>query len=154
MTDKKFTDEEIIKALECCTKAVSGVRKCEKCPLYTKFQCLYAIKVYALELINRQKAEIERLNEYIKRCKSGEEYWVKCLLDRPNEACKEFAEEIKEEIKNAYNNNSKVLSKHMSKYAECPNYEFIATVQGKMNTLRGLDDFIDDLLKKKGAEKT
>lgn len=37
MTDKKLADEEVIKALECCTKAVSGVRKCEKCPLYTKF---------------------------------------------------------------------------------------------------------------------
>ena len=152
MTDKKFIYEEIIKGLECCIAF-----DCRNCPLGSKcnssppsplpFKC-------ALDLINRQKAEIERLNEYIKRCKSGEEYWVKCLLDRPNEACKEFAEEIKEEIENAYNNNSKVLSKHMSKYAECPNYEFITTVQGKMNTLRGLDDFIDDLLKKKGAEKT
>ena len=42
------------------------------------------------------KAEIERLNEYISRCKSGEEYWVKCLLERPNEAIKEFAERLKE----------------------------------------------------------
>ena len=37
------------------------------------------------------------MNEYISRCKSGEEYWVKCLLERPNEAIKEFAERVKEE---------------------------------------------------------
>ena len=48
-----------------------------------------------LDLINRQKAEIERLNEYISRCKSGDEYWVKCLLERPNEAIKEFADRLK-----------------------------------------------------------
>lgn len=154
MTDKKFTDEEIIKALEYCNV---DNQDCDKCVLQKECESNpfhSAVAERALDLINRQKAEIEKLNEYIKRCKSGEEYWVKCLLDKPNEAYKEFAEEIKEEIENAYNNNSKVLSKHMSKYAECPNYEFIATVQGKMNTLCGLDDFIDDLLKKKGAEKT
>lgn len=157
MTDKKLTDEEIIKALtEDLIAAINrysahlenGGRIDENQEQYIE------MLTEIINLINRQRAEIERLKEYIKRCKSGEEYWVKCLLDKPNEAYKEFAEEIKEEIENAYNNNSKVLSKHMSKYAECPNYEFIATVQGKMNTLRGLDDFIDDLLKKKGVEKT
>lgn len=40
--------------------------------------------------------EIERLNAYIAKCKSGEEYWVKCLIERPNEAIKAFAEKLKE----------------------------------------------------------
>lgn len=56
---KEIIDKEIIKALECC---ISG-KPCEeiKCPLY-KTDCepdLYALEKYALNLINRQKAEIE-----------------------------------------------------------------------------------------------
>lgn len=109
MTDKKFTDEEIIKALECCTKAVSGVRKCEKCPLYTKFQCLYAIKVYALDLINRQKAEIERLKECPKcvyeydgeiteYCIQGPCSNFKTVEQIKSEAYKEFAEKLKRHV--------------------------------------------------------
>ena len=31
--------------------------------------------------------------------------------------------------------------------------EFVAAIQGKMNTLRGLDDFIDNLLKEMVGEK-
>lgn len=59
MTDKKITDEEITKGLECCITF-----DCRNCPLGSKcdssppsllpFKC-------ALDLINRQKAEIERL---------------------------------------------------------------------------------------------
>ena len=59
MKDKKFTDEEIIKALECCIAF-----DCRNCPLGSKcnssppsllpFKC-------ALGLINSQKAEIESL---------------------------------------------------------------------------------------------
>lgn len=52
----------------------------------------------AFDLINRQQEEIEKLEEYIYRCKSGEEYWVKCLLERPNEAIREFAEMLKKHI--------------------------------------------------------
>ena len=102
MTDKKFTDEEIIKALECRTKAVSGVRKCEKCPLYTKFQCLYAIKVYALDLINRQKSEIDNLNKQMEWLTgyNGNLINANTALSEENmlaktEAYKEFAEKLK-----------------------------------------------------------
>ena len=51
-----------------------------------------------VDLIKRQRAEIAKLEEYIYRCKSGEEYWVKCLLARPNEAIREFAEELASRI--------------------------------------------------------
>ena len=79
MTDKKLTDEEIIKRLERCVHR--GNRN-------------YDTDI-VLDLINRQKAEIEELKDYINRCKSGEEYWVKCLLEKPNEAVKEFVEKLK-----------------------------------------------------------
>ena len=58
---KKLMDEEIIKALECCGKEYS----CERCILNTwlnkKRDCIGTILGGALDLINRQKAEIERL---------------------------------------------------------------------------------------------
>lgn len=61
MTDKKLTDEEIIKGLGCCIAF-----DCRNCPLGSKcnssppsllpFKC-------ALDLINRQKAEVRRLKQ-------------------------------------------------------------------------------------------
>lgn len=56
MSDKKLTDEEIIKVLECCAYNDG----CERCQ-YSK-QCDGAEHlINTLDLINRQKAEIERL---------------------------------------------------------------------------------------------
>ena len=97
MTNKELTDKEIIKALRCCL-GDSEYIECEECPLY----CVGAncqsseLHKYALNLINRQRAEIEELKNYVNRCKSGREYWVKCLLEKPNEALKEFAERMRE----------------------------------------------------------
>lgn len=82
MTDKKLTDEEIIKRLEQCTKR--GNRN-------------YDTDI-VLDLINRQKSEIERLNKqmewlegYNKNLMSGntalsEEIWI-----AKAESYKEFA---------------------------------------------------------------
>ena len=69
-----MTDNEIIKALECCSTGETYA-DCEKngCPLYLGITmgCKYIDKenqLYsdALDLINRQQAEIERLNEHYK----------------------------------------------------------------------------------------
>lgn len=60
MTDKQFTDEEIIKALELCNKPADP-EICNSCPFCSDFKCLYILKANALNLINRQKAEIEKL---------------------------------------------------------------------------------------------
>ena len=55
-----MTDNEIIKALECC--AVHGLLKCEKCPKKNEgVTCMYALSNDALDLIKRQKAENEVL---------------------------------------------------------------------------------------------
>ena len=54
-----MTDNEIIKALECC-----GIKHCcEECP-YKGVKCklMNGVLSDALDLINRQQAEIERLN--------------------------------------------------------------------------------------------
>ena len=49
MTDKKLTDEEVVKALECCKDCC-----CKQCDEELNFQ-------EAIDLINRQKEDIEAL---------------------------------------------------------------------------------------------
>ena len=94
MTDEKFTDEEIIKALQCCSEPCA---ECDECPLYCiggVYCYTFEIQKHALDLINRQKAEIEKLkgsviiNNIMEIQKIEREAKV--------EAIKEFAERLKE----------------------------------------------------------
>lgn len=91
-----MTEDEIIKALECCDFV--DIKACEECPLYRSFDCRFIIIDKSLDLINRQKAEIERLKSY----KKTSHYWYKkCnelvyeLQTTKSEAIKEFAERLK-----------------------------------------------------------
>ena len=54
-----MTDNDIKKALECCIDQMN----CRKCPLYVPGDgdCVDIVKFRSLAIINRQKAEIERL---------------------------------------------------------------------------------------------
>lgn len=62
MTDKKLTDNEIVKALECCK---GEDVPCADCP-YTDFgQWRAYVAKDALDLVNRQGAEIEELKSVI-----------------------------------------------------------------------------------------
>lgn len=56
-----MTDNEIIKALECCN--TNG--GCTDCPLFEikGRNCIVQLDIYAFDLIKRQQAEIERLKE-------------------------------------------------------------------------------------------
>lgn len=98
-----MTDNEIIKALECCSDTVNY--QCNKCPLYV--DCEKAvIAECALDLINRQKEQIESLiagqetlqkalNEKIAEVEAlnGNLYTVSSACkQRRDEAVKEFAE--------------------------------------------------------------
>lgn len=87
MTDKKFTDKEIIKGLECC---IGGVANCRNCT--NKQYCGTPINKMledTLELINRQKAEIERLKGWQDVLKAEKHSLIKA------EAYKEFAKRLK-----------------------------------------------------------
>ena len=55
-----MTDEQIIKALRCC-----GMRDCGKCPYVGFKEECSNLSILALDLIDRQKAEIERLKKNI-----------------------------------------------------------------------------------------
>lgn len=114
MTDKKFIDdEEIIKALECCISTTTA-EACVRCPFNKQKLCdkdQWALEKYALDLINRQKAEIERLksanDEKFRQWDMLAEKSKQHYADLYNEAkdilkaesYKEFAERIKMSIK-------------------------------------------------------
>ena len=104
MINKKYTDEEIIKALEYCNadrnecdKCVFQ-RECESNPFYS------AVAEHALELINRQKSEIEKLRAKVEtrtqeKLALGRIYTQKLKTVKYEtfyEAYKEFAERIRE----------------------------------------------------------
>lgn len=63
-----MTDTEIIKALECC-KSPAHLGACDNCPFDNiareyNTSCTTMMLGYTLDLINRQKAEIERLQNH------------------------------------------------------------------------------------------
>ena len=106
---EKLTPEEIKKALECCIKPTSD---CENCPYYKKEECFDMAKRDALNLINRQQAEIEnadftieqltkgnlQLQAEIERLKENNKAIMQTIADVHTEAIKEFAERLKEKF--------------------------------------------------------
>lgn len=61
-----MTDNEIIKALECCVRN-EYVQECKKCPLKTRPQCEEVLFKGVIDLITLQKEEIERLKAKLVR---------------------------------------------------------------------------------------
>ena len=94
-----MTDNEIIKALECCPKGI----KCEQCPLFGTSDCMSKLYINALDLINRQKAEIE---QWRKNCddlykEMSERLKAELKIERKlakAEAVKEFEKRINDEF--------------------------------------------------------
>ena len=89
-----MTDNEIIKALECCVH-----RTCNECirqPIEygrTERDCKMGLMKSALSLINRQQAEIERLQGWERLLKAESHAPIKAKARA--EAIKEFAERLK-----------------------------------------------------------
>lgn len=101
MTDKKFTDEEIIKALECHINA----EDCVSCEVFDWCEEILLTEL-VLDLISRQKSEIERLKETPKcvyeydgevteYCVQGPCSNFKTVEQIKAEAYKEFAARLK-----------------------------------------------------------
>ena len=95
-----MTDNKIIKALECCTED----EDCTHCPSIKEMPyCSNDIMVGALNLINRQQTEVEKLKEEIQITKDAY-----AMLQTKNEiikseVVKEFAERLKNKIKTECN---------------------------------------------------
>lgn len=106
---RRMTDNEIIKALECCSTGET-YDDCEKngCPLYLGITmgCKYIDKenqLYsdALDLINRQETEIEKLKGSTIVSNIMESQRIK--REAKAEAIKEFTERLKNKIKTECN---------------------------------------------------
>lgn len=100
-----MTDNEIIKALVCC-KACSFPEYCGECP-YVEFAtvkgCVDEMLTDVLDLINRQRAEIERLRNTVKTDFLTVTEKLKLsqseISEIRAEAIKGFAERLKEKSK-------------------------------------------------------
>lgn len=92
MTEHKFTDEEIIRALGCCLTV--DVKGCGECP-YRDESCINRIMTDALDLINRQKSLLELSEKGLKLSIKIFENWEKLYKIAKAEAVKEFAEYLK-----------------------------------------------------------
>ena len=99
-----MTDNEIIKALECCGELFPN--PCSQCPYLNTTPCVQ-LKRDVLDLINRQKAEIEKYKaEHHSFCvRVGKLSKIEMMVfERHNElkaeAIKEFAEMLKDYHKN------------------------------------------------------
>jgi hypothetical protein len=106
-----MTDNDIKEALECCIND-----ECEDCPLYGENHpdvygnCVQNTKRNALDLINRQQAEVENLKHNLKCVKDHKEGLIerlhknlddkcdKCIARDRAEAIKEFAKKLVNEV--------------------------------------------------------
>ena len=135
-----MTDEQIIKALECC-KSFDDLRACYKCPALENGDCSNG-KVYisnfildkALNLINRQQEEIERLTAL----------------------CTEQNEEL-DRLQKVRANILKVMKENISQTKAEAIKEFAIVIKNRMFFGKNLDyerEFIDNLVKKWSNQST
>ncbi len=93
-----MTDNEIIKALDCCK-----TNNCDECPFYgVKEDCEVELPEEAFDLINRQKAIIEKsekvehfADKTIETANAEIERLLQKLQQAKSEAIKEFAARLK-----------------------------------------------------------
>ena len=91
-----MTDNEIIKALECCcAKENCEVVSCERCPLEKHYECTDIMFHETVDFINRQKAEILELQKRIINWRADMDY-------RPDEIKSEAIKEFAEKLKNCF----------------------------------------------------
>ncbi len=99
-----MTDEQIIKALECCSTDV-GENTCPKCAFYKKQRCSTLMLNAVSNLIDRQKAEIERLTDLSDQLGNDVDIKLNYIYDleekiktAKSEAIKEFAKRLKSRV--------------------------------------------------------
>ena len=93
-----MTDNEIIKALEICANN-GDCKECAINPHHGNYGYCTSLAIKAaLDLINRQKAEIERLQGYNENLLTANTALSNEILEVKTEAIKEFAERLKEKL--------------------------------------------------------
>ncbi|MBR3963867.1 MAG: hypothetical protein IKJ80_00480 [Clostridia bacterium] len=157
MTDKKFTDEEIAEALECCSKC-----DCKHCPCYAEDinGCKEIPTDEILDLIKRQRAENESLQEAIgrkedimrKMCDQKRAYYdelvsAKAEIERLESLCEKIgiANDAKfERICVLQEDLETAKSESVKEFAEL---EFLEAEMAKIFRKEGFpQSFVDDML--------
>ena len=126
-----MTDKEIIKALECLTGESIPCRDCSYSANYTHFDCQRQVAKDALDLINCQKAEIERLKGYPYAIQV--EVSKKLESQIKSKAAKECLAKVKNYIKT-----------HCNPYGK-PDFEYDTSIK--------ILNFIDNLVKEMVGEE-
>lgn len=144
-----MTDNDIIKALGNCND--NGT--CDKCPydglrFEGEIDCASQMIADALDLINRQKAEIEILKGWERLLKA--ESHAPFIKTAKAEAVREFAEKINEEIEQALKNNYERKREHMEKTQHYDDFSIYCN--GKIDCLRGLQEFTNNLVKEMAGD--
>lgn len=103
----KLTDNEIKKALECCIKAKTESDCTEYgCPYYLERDCLKKNGVDILDLIDRQQAKYEDLQEQFRHLD------IECeRLEKANESQRAEIERLKSLERNVYETVEKLKNK-------------------------------------------
>lgn len=97
-----MTDNDVIKALETCVKEGT----CAECPCYAgSASCLLNLTTNTLDLIKRQKEELERLKAEIKNTDNILNSLDRPLVEVEYKAIKDFAERLKEKALTKYDWN-------------------------------------------------
>lgn len=115
-----MTDNEIIKALECCSDDCGKTCEGMRCPMIAECQTdINALKKSALALINRQKAEIERLK--CSAIRNGKQIGslIHHLETAKSEAYREFADKLHDNfISKVQKHYCRLNTEHSYKYTE------------------------------------
>lgn len=154
---KEFTDEEIISSLE----VIATTCNCNECKIrsgrWGTCNCSETTANAALDLINRQKSEIERLNKKVEELSDVLSDTIRIrYAEAKTEAYKEFAKKIYIEINEALAQNHKVKVERINNLMARgikSNDEFCYEIDGKILALRGISEFIDNILKEMMGNK-
>jgi len=145
MTDNEnITDIEIIKALEYIDDNVRWMLF--ECPV--KWATSVSVIAFrARHLIYRLQAENERLQNCIDEQDIEISRLYKRIDETKAEAYKECIEKVKGEIAEALESNYQARAEKIDKHNVGDKTDFISYCGGKIDCLRGLDDFLNNLLK-------
>jgi hypothetical protein len=107
----KMTDKEIKEALECC----DDFGWCGQCSLQGVIDCKTMLTDNALDLINRQQAEIERLKGTVEMYEEERKYHFEMSKQKVAEAIKELEVKIHEKLHQAemHGNFEPVVTREM-----------------------------------------
>lgn len=146
--DKKLTDSEIVKALECCIDTI-GVNcgECPYCDNCVTDENTSLMMTDALDLINRLQAEKDTMQHYIDHLKAENE-----RLKKSNEMFTDIGKMYSEIKIEAYKEFAELLHCQCESIINQPHNENVRLISWKV-AYEEFDDKVDNLLKELVGDK-